>query len=263
MERYIKPVDTHCHIDNPQYDDDRDGIIENISENLLFAVNIGYDIASSEASIKLAYENSNIFASVGIHPTDIGDEWTSEIEGKLETMARMEKVVAVGEIGLDYHWMTKPKETQKLWLRKQMEIAKRVGKPVVIHTREATADTVEILKEYPEVSGVLHCYPGSYETAVEVMENYYFGVGGVLTFKNSKKTVEFIEKIPLDRVVLETDSPYLTPEPNRGKRNTPLNVEYVAKKIALIKGITYEEVVEITDRNAVKLYGVTDVFRNR
>ncbi|MGL4253677.1 MAG: TatD family hydrolase [Fusobacteriaceae bacterium] len=261
MREYTKPVDTHCHIDNAQYDGDRGEIIENIKNSLLFAVNIGYDIPSSEESMKLALENDNIFASVGIHPTDIGDEWTVETEKKLEEMGKQEKVVAIGEIGLDYHWMTKPKETQKLWFRKQMELAEKLGKPVVVHTREATHDTVEILKEFPGVRGVLHCYPGSYETACEIMENYYFGVGGVLTFKNSKKSVEFVKEMPLERIVLETDSPYLTPEPNRGKRNTPLNVEHVARKIAQIKGMTYEEVVEITDRNAIKLYGVERCFQ--
>lgn len=257
----VKPVDTHCHIDNQQYDEDRQSIIENIRENLLFAVNIGYDIASSERSVKLAIENTNIFASIGIHPTDVEDEWTLEIEEKLEEMGRCEKVVAIGEIGLDYHWMTKEKEVQKTWFRKQMELAEKLQKPVVIHTRDATHDTVEILKEFPNVKGVLHCYPGSYETAREVMSNYYFGVGGVITFKNSKKSVEFIKEIDLERIVLETDSPYLTPEPNRGKRNSPLNVEHVARKIAEIKEITYEEVVEITNRNAIKLYGVERCFQ--
>lgn len=256
MEKKLKFVDTHCHIDNKMYDEDRENIIREIEEKLLFAVNIGYDIRSSEASIKLSEEHPNIFAAIGIHPTDIGDEFDSEIEEKLLKMASHEKVVGIGEIGLDYHWMTKEKEIQKNWFRAQMRLAEKVNKPVVIHTREATADTVEILKEFPNVKGVLHCYPGSYETAHEIENSYYFGVGGVLTFKNSKKTVEFVKKIPLERIVIETDAPYLTPEPNRGKRNNPIYVEFVAKKIAEIKGITLEEVVEVTNENAKKLYNL-------
>lgn len=256
MEKKLKFVDTHCHIDNSQYDEDRAEIIREIEEKLLFAVNIGYDMASSAASLKLAEENPNIFATVGIHPTDIGDEFTQEVEEKLHKLAAHEKVVAVGEIGLDYHWMTKEKEVQKEWFRAQMKLAENMGKPVVIHTREAMADTVEILKEFPNVRGVMHCYPGSYETAHEIEKNYYFGVGGVLTFKNSKKTVEFVKKIPLERIVIETDSPYLTPEPNRGKRNNPVYVEFVARKIAEIKEITLEEVVAATNENAKKLYNL-------
>ncbi|MGL5051123.1 MAG: TatD family hydrolase [Fusobacteriaceae bacterium] len=252
----MKLVDTHCHLDNSQYDYDRENILKEIEENMEFVVNIGCDEKSSKKSLELAKKYKNIYATIGIHPTDIAKIFTNDDYETLKNMAKEEKVVAIGEIGLDYHWMTQPEEVQKNWLRKQMELAKELNKPVVIHTREAIADTVEILKEFPEVKGILHCYPGSYETAKEIMENYYFGVGGVLTFKNSKKTVEFVKCIPLEKIVIETDAPYLTPEPYRGKRNHPEYVKFVVQKIAEIKGISYEEVLETTTNNAKKIYGI-------
>lgn len=252
----MKLVDTHCHLDNSQYDADREELLKKIEENMEFVVNIGYDLNSSKNSIELAKKYKNIYATIGIHPTDIGDSFTEEDYNNLKTLGMEEKVVAIGEIGLDYHWMTKEKEVQANWFRKQMELARELKKPVVIHTREATADTVAILKEFPDVKGILHCYPGSYETASEIMENYYFGVGGVLTFKNSKKTVEFVKQIPLEKIVIETDAPYLTPEPYRGKRNHPEYVKFVVEKIAEIKGVTFEEVLSVTTENAKKIYGI-------
>ena len=171
-------------------------------------------------------------------------------------MAKDKKVLAIGEIGLDYHWMTRPKEEQQEIFRRQMKVAERVGKPVVIHSRDAIEDTVKILKEFPLVKGIFHCYPGSVETALQVMDNYYFGIGGVLTFKNAKKLVEVVKNIPLEKLILETDCPYMAPTPFRGKRNEPIYVEYVAKKIAEIKEITYEEVAEATNLNTRKAYNM-------
>ena len=252
----MKLVDTHCHLDNSQYDSDREEILNLIEQNMEFVVNIGYDLESSKNSIELAKKYKNIYATIGIHPTDISEVFTQNDYEVLKALADNEKVVAIGEIGLDYHWMTQEKEVQKNWFKKQLEIAKELNKPVVVHTREAIADTVEILKEFPEVKGIVHCYPGSYETAKEIMENYYFGVGGVLTFKNSKKTVEFVKCIPLEKIVIETDAPYLTPEPYRGKRNHPEYVKFVVEKIAEIKEISFEEVLETTTNNAKKIYGI-------
>lgn len=251
----IKLIDSHCHIDNEKFDEDRDEVLERIKENLEFAVNIGYDLNSSKKSIELSEKYDFIYAVVGVHPTDITG-YNDELEEKIEELAGNPKVLAVGEIGLDYHWMTEPKEKQQEVFRKQIEIARRVGKPIVVHTREATRDTLDILKEYPDVRGILHCYPGSFESAEEIMDNYYFGVGGVLTFKNSKKLKETVEKLPMDRIIVETDCPYLTPEPYRGKRNEPIYVEYVAQKIAEIKGISYEEVVRISNENTKKAYNI-------
>ena len=249
----MKLVDTHCHLDNEKFDEDRLEVIERIKENLEFCVNIGYDLASSKKSLELAKEYDFIYAVIGVHPIDIA-EYDEEVEKELELLGKNPKVVAIGEIGLDYHWMTEPKEIQQERFKRQLELAERLNKPVVIHTRDAMEDTVNILKEYPNITGVIHCYPGSLETAKQLVDRFYLGIGGTLTFKNSKKVVEVVKDIPLDRIVIETDCPYLTPEPFRGKRNEPIYVEYVAKKIAEIKEISVEDVTKITTENAKKLY---------
>lgn len=251
----MKLVDTHCHLDNEKFDEDRLEVIERIKENLEFCVNIGYDLVSSKKSLELAKEYDFIYAVIGVHPIDIA-EYSEEVEKELELLGKNPKVVAIGEIGLDYHWMTEPKEVQQERFKSQLELAERLNKPVVIHTRDAMEDTVNILKEYPNITGVIHCYPGSLETAKQLVDRFYLGIGGTLTFKNSKKAVEVVKDIPLDRIVIETDCPYLTPEPFRGKRNEPLYVEYVAKKIAEIKEISVEDVIKITTENAKKLYRI-------
>ncbi len=251
----MRLVDTHCHLDNEKFDEDRLDVIDRIKGNLEFCVNIGYDLASSKKSLELAKKYDFIYAVIGVHPIDIA-EYNEEIEKELELLAKDSKVGAIGEIGLDYHWMTEPKEIQQERFRRQLELAKRLNKPVVIHTRDAMEDTVNILKEYPNITGVIHCYPGSLETAKQLVDRFYLGIGGTLTFKNSKKIVEVVKNIPLDRIVIETDCPYLTPEPFRGKRNEPIYVEYIAKKIAEIKEITVEDVAKITTENAKKLYRI-------
>ena len=251
----MKLVDTHCHLDNEKFDEDRLEVIERIKENLEFCVNIGYDLASSKKSLELAKEYDFIYAVIGVHPIDIA-EYSEEVEKELEILGKNPKVVAIGEIGLDYHWMTEPKEVQQERFKRQLELAERLNKPVVIHTRDAMEDTVNILKEYPNITGVIHCYPGSLETAKQLVDSFYLGIGGTLTFKNSKKAVEVVKDIPLDRIVIETDCPYLTPEPFRGKRNEPIYVEYVAKKIAEIKEISVEDVTKVTTENAKKLYRI-------
>ncbi|WP_330111302.1 TatD family hydrolase [Cetobacterium somerae] len=251
----MKLVDTHCHLDNEKFDEDRLEVIERIKENLEFCVNIGYDLASSKKSLELAKKYDFIYAVIGVHPIDIA-EYDEEVEKELELLGKNPKVVAIGEIGLDYHWMTEPKEVQQERFKRQLELAERLNKPVVIHTRDAMEDTVNILKEYPNITGVIHCYPGSLETAKQLVDRFYLGIGGTLTFKNSKKAVEVVKDIPLDRIVIETDCPYLTPEPFRGKRNEPIYVEYVAKKIAEIKEISVEDVTKITTENAKKLYRI-------
>ncbi|MGL4510310.1 TatD family hydrolase [Cetobacterium sp.] len=251
----MKLVDTHCHLDNEKFDEDRLEVIERIKENLEFCVNIGYDLASSKKSLELAKEYDFIYAVIGVHPIDIA-EYSEEVEKELEILGKNPKVVAIGEIGLDYHWMTEPKEVQQERFKRQLELAERLNKPVVIHTRDAMEDTVNILKEYPNITGVIHCYPGSLETAKQLVDRFYLGIGGTLTFKNSKKAVEVVKDIPLDRIVIETDCPYLTPEPFRGKRNEPIYVEYVAKKIAEIKEISVEDVTKVTTENAKKLYRI-------
>lgn len=251
----MKLIDTHCHLDGEQYNEDREVILKEVGEKLELAVNIGYDLESSKRTIKLAEENKFIYGVIGVHPVDIGS-LSDEVLEELEKLASHPKVVALGEMGLDYHWMKDSKEIQKAGFRKQLNLAKKLGKPVVIHSRDAMEDTINILleKEYKDLKGIIHCYPGSFESAKQLMENYYFGIGGVVTFKNSKKTVEAVSKIPLDRIVIETDAPYLTPAPNRGKRNHPNYVEDIAKKIAEIKGLSLEDVIRITTKNAKDIY---------
>lgn len=251
----MKIVDSHCHLDNERYIEDLEEILKLIKEKLEFCVNIGCDLKTSLKSIELAEQNENIYATVGVHPIDIG-EFSENIQTKLEELASNKKVVAIGEIGLDYYHMSAPKEIQILGFEKQLQLAEKIGKPVVIHSRDAISDTVEILNRYKNITGVIHCYSGSVEVAKSLIDRFYIGISGTITFKNAKKLVEVVKEIPLERLVIETDSPHLTPEPFRGKRNQPTYVEYVAQKIAEIKGIDVEEVIEITTKNAKKLYRI-------
>lgn len=258
LERKIlnmKRIDSHVHLNDERFDVDREEVLQRIQEEMDFVVNIGYDLESSQISLDYARKYPFIYATVGLHPAE-EEEYTEELEKIFERMAKEEKVLAIGEIGLDYHWMVKRKEEQQEIFRKQLALAERLGKPVVIHTREAMEDTVKILKEFPRIKGILHCYPGSVETAKQMVDRFYLGIGGVLTFKNAKKLVEVVKEIPLEHLILETDCPYMAPTPYRGQRNEPIYTKEVAMKIAELKGISYEEVVEVTNQNTRKAYGM-------
>lgn len=251
-----KIIDTHTHIYDKQFEEDFDDVIDRIENQLEGIVSIGFDLESSQKSIELAKKYNFVHAVVGVHPVDIS-KYNDEVEKEIEKLAlNEEKVVAIGEIGLDYHWMADPKEVQAEGFRKQMALAERVKKPVVIHTREALQDTLDILAEFPNVGGILHCYPGSYQAAKPFLDRYFLGIGGTLTFKNNKKTKELVEVLPLEKIVIETDCPYLTPVPFRGKRNEPIYTKYVAEEIAKIKNISVEEVIKVTTENAKKIYGI-------
>ncbi len=251
-----KIIDTHTHIYDKQFEEDFDDVIDRIENQLEGIVSIGFDLESSQKSVELAKKYNFIHAVVGVHPVDIS-KYNDEVEKEIEKLAlNEEKVVAIGEIGLDYHWMADPKDVQAEGFRKQMALAERVKKPVVIHTREALQDTLDILAEFPNVGGILHCYPGSYEAAKPFLGRYFLGIGGTLTFKNNRKTKELVEVLPLEKIVIETDCPYLTPVPFRGKRNEPIYTSYVAEEIARIKNISVEEVIKITTENAKKIYGI-------
>lgn len=251
-----KIIDTHTHIYDKQFEEDFDDVIDRIENQLEGIVSIGFDLESSQKSVELAKKYNFVHAVVGVHPVDIS-KYNDEVEKEIEKLAlNEEKVVAIGEIGLDYHWMADPKEVQAEGFRKQMALAEKVKKPVVIHTREALQDTLDILTEFPNVGGILHCYPGSYEAAKPFLDRYFLGVGGTLTFKNNKKTKELVEVLPLEKIVIETDCPYLTPVPFRGKRNEPIYTSYVAEEIAKIKNISVEEVIKVTTENAKKIYGI-------
>jgi len=251
-----KIIDTHTHIYDKQFEEDFDDVMKRIEDELEGIVSIGFDLESSLKSIELANRYSFVNAVIGVHPVDI-KKYNDKVEKELERLALTEKkVVAIGEIGLDYHWMEDPKDVQIAGFRKQMELAERVKKPVVIHTREALQDTLDVLKDYKNVGGILHCYPGSLEAAKPFLDRYYLGIGGTLTFKNNKKTKELVKELPLEKIVLETDCPYLTPVPFRGKRNEPVYTKYVAEEVARIKEISVEEVIKITTENAKKIYGM-------
>lgn len=250
-----KLIDSHVHLNDSRYDEDREEVLKRIEDELDFVVNIGYNLESSKISVDYAKKYDFIYATVGLHPAE-EEEYDDNFESEIRKLALEKKVLAIGEIGLDYHWMTKTKEEQARIFRRQMSLASELGLPVVIHTRDAMQDTVDILEEFPQVGGIIHCYPGSYEIAKKMSSRYFIGVGGVLTFKNAKKLVETVEKLPLEHIVIETDCPYMTPVPHRGKRNEPVYTRFVAEKIAQIKGISLEEVIEITNKNTRKAYGM-------
>ena len=251
-----KIIDTHTHIYDKQFENDFDDVMKRIENELEGIVSIGFDLESSLKSVELANRYSFVNAVIGVHPVDI-KKYNDKVEKELERLALTEKkVVAIGEIGLDYHWMEDPKDVQIAGFRKQMELAERVKKPVVIHTREALQDTLDVLKDYKNVGGILHCYPGSLEAAKPFLDRYYLGIGGTLTFKNNKKTKELVKELPLEKIVLETDCPYLTPVPFRGKRNEPAYTKYVVEEVARIKEISVEQVIKVTTENAKKIYGM-------
>ncbi|PLR93314.1 TatD family hydrolase [Bacillus sp. T33-2] len=251
--------DTHVHLNAEQFQEDLQEVIDRaLNEGVSTMVVVGFDRPTITKAIELADTYDFIYASVGWHPVDAVDMTADDLVW-LRELSGHPKVVALGEMGLDYYWDKSPKEIQKEVFRKQIQLAKEVKLPIIIHNRDATADIVEILKEEDaaEVGGIMHCYSGSVEIARECIDmNFYISLGGPVTFKNAKKPKEVAESIPLDRLLIETDCPYLTPHPYRGKRNEPAYVKLVAEQIAQLKGITLEEVAEKTASNAKKLFGI-------
>ncbi len=250
--------ETHAHYDAEQFDQDRDELLASLpSRGVEVVVNIGASLDGCRQSVALAKKYPHVYAAVGVHPDEVG-ELNAETFAWLQTQYDYEKVVAVGEIGLDYYWDNESHDTQKKWFIEQLKLAKERQLPVVIHSRDATEDTLEIMKEYGrELGGVIHCFSGSVEVAREYVKmGYYLGIGGVVTFKNSRKLKEVVMDTPLEYLVLETDCPYLAPTPNRGKRNDSTQLQYVAEEIANLKGVSYEEVVAVTRANGRKLYGI-------
>ena len=251
--------ETHAHYDDDRFKDDRDETIKRVHEKgVAPIINVGASIGSTMTTIELAKKYDFIYAAVGVHPSDIAD-LNEETFAWLREQTAWERTVAVGEIGLDYYWDKEPQvqENQRYWFKRQLELAKEKDLPVIIHSRDAAEDTMQILKETPmrEMPGVIHCYSYSVEMAREFLKmGYDIGVGGVLTFKNAKKLRAVVEEIPLERILLETDCPYMAPEPHRGERNSSLFIPYVVEKIAEIKSISTEEVLQTTNANAKKLF---------
>lgn len=251
--------ETHAHFDDKAFDEDRFELLESMNEHGIGCiVNIGASLDSTRSSIELAEKYNFIYAAAGVHPSDT-DELDDENFKWLEEQTRHDKVVAVGEIGLDYHWDEPSRDIQQYWFRRQLDLAREVGKPVVIHSREAAKDTMDIMKEMraSDIGGVIHCYSYSLEMAREFVDmGFYIGIGGVVTFKNGKKLQEVAKNIPLDRILLETDCPYLAPEPHRGERNSSLYLPLIAEKIAQLRDIDVDEVISQTSINAKNMYKI-------
>ncbi|MEM1505837.1 TatD family hydrolase [Domibacillus sp. 8LH] len=249
--------DTHVHLNADQFQEDIEEVIGRAQEaGVHRMVVVGFDRLTIERAMELIENYDFLYAAVGWHPVDAID-MTDEDLAWIEELAAHPKVVAIGEMGLDYHWDKSPKDIQKDVFRRQIALAKRVKLPIVIHNREATQDIVDILKEEgaEEVGGIMHCFSGSAETALECVKmNFYISLGGPVTFKNAKKPKEVAEAVPLEKLLIETDCPYLAPHPYRGKRNEPAYVKLVAQEIAALKGITYEEVAAATTQNANTLF---------
>lgn len=251
--------DTHAHYDDEQFNSGREALLASLPDcGIKRVVNVGASIASTKNSIELAEKYDFIYAAVGVHPSEIA-ELNEERFLWLKELTKLEKVVAVGEIGLDYYWDKEEtvQERQRYWFRRQMDLARETGLPVIVHSRDAAEDTLRVMKEAhaEEIPGVIHCYSYSPELAKEFIKmGYYIGVGGVVTFKNAKKLKETVEQIPLERILLETDCPYMAPEPYRGKRNDSGYIPYIIEKIAEIKKVTTKEVEAVTWQNAMNFY---------
>lgn len=248
--------DSHAHYNDEQFDIDRDSLLASLPEaGIVGIINCGTDVKSSLESLEMAEKYPFVYAACGYHPESALD-FTDDNLLEIEKMLAHEKCVAVGEIGLEYHYDFVPKDVQKYVFEKHLELAVKYDMPVIVHDREAHADTMELLKKY-NPKGVLHCYSGSAEMAKEVLKmGMYIGLGGAVTFKNAVKPVEVAEMIPLDRLLLETDCPYMAPVPMRGKRNNSAYIEYVAEKIADIRGISSQELLCITAENTKKLFNI-------
>lgn len=254
-------IDSHAHLDDRKFNKDQEDLIGRFDEDgLEFVVNIGSDIETSRASVALAQKYEKIYAAIGIHPHD-ADSYNEKIEQELIALSKEDKVVALGEIGLDYYYDNSPREVQKEVFERQLELAHSLNLPIVIHSREATKDTFDRIKnhleKYPEDKVLIHCFSGSLETMKEYIRlGCYIALGGAVTFKNARVPKEVAIEVPLDRLLLETDSPYLTPEPLRGKRNEPSYVRYVGDFIANLRKMNLDDLLEKTAENTKEFYGI-------
>lgn len=252
--------ETHAHYEDSRFDGDREALLKGLPKlGISPVINVGSQLSTTEASVELAKKYNFIYAAVGIHPSEIGDLNMEQTIERLRELSRYKKTVAIGEIGLDYYWDKEPvvQSRQREWFRAQLKLAEEEQLPVIIHSRDAAQDTLEIATEAAErkISGVIHCYSCSPEIAeIYVKSGFYIGVGGVVTFKNAKKLVRTVEAIPLEHILLETDCPYMAPEPHRGKRNDSGYIPCVVKKIAEIKGISEKLVEDVTYANACRLF---------
>jgi TatD DNase family protein len=255
----MKLIDTHAHIDFPVYNEDRLEVIRRAREaGLEYIVDVGADLPSSHRAVELSQVIEGVYATVGIHPHD-ADKLDDKAMKILKDLSKADRVVAIGEIGLDFYYDNSPRDIQKDAFRRQLGLAREIGLPVVIHTRDADEDTLSILKgeHIEKIGGILHCFNSDIKMANECLNlNLYIAFGGMITFKKSESLRQVVKEVPLNRILIETDSPYLAPNPYRGKRNEPSYVRYVADKIAEIKGISLEEVAQYSTDNAKKVYRI-------
>lgn len=249
--------DTHTHYDDKKFSKDYEEIINNLRKNNIEKIcNIGIDLATSHFSVKLAQKYENVYSTVGVHPHNVGDMTNNTLKA-IEELLDEDKVVGLGEIGLDFHYNFASKEEQIYWFKKQLDLAKKKNKPVVVHAREADQQTFDIIKESGISKGVLHCFCGSKELGIEYVKlGFKLGIGGVVTFKNAKNIIEVVKNIDLKNLVIETDAPYLTPVPYRGKRNESKYLKYVCEKIGEIKNISSIEVEQVTYQNSLELFNI-------
>lgn len=249
--------ESHAHYDDEAFDEDREELLSTLQEKgISYVINVGASIQTTKNTIALTEKYPFLYGAAGVHPSETA-ELDEEKFSWLKEQCTLPKIVAVGEIGLDYYWEEPEHDIQKKWFERQLELAREVKLPVIIHSREAAKDTFDMMKALhaEEMGGVIHCFSYTKEMAREYLNmGYFFGIGGVVTFQNAKKQREAVEYIPIEQILLETDSPYLAPVPNRGKRNSSLNIPYIAEAIAQIKGISCEEVTAVTERNAKKLF---------
>ena len=250
--------DTHAHYDDRAFHDDRHELLPRLNQEagVSLILDPGCDVDSSRAAIALAEQHSFVYAAVGFHPEEL-EQYSETGFEEIKRLAAHPKCVAIGEIGLDYYWDDSHKAEQKALFRKQIELALELCKPVIVHDREAHGDSLAIVRDYPALKGVFHCFSGSVEMATELLKRgWYLGFDGPLTYKNARKALEVLEICPMDRLLIETDSPYLSPVPMRGKRNDSGNLPYIAQKIAELKGLSQEEVAAITMENGKRLFKI-------
>lgn len=254
--------DTHAHYDDKQFDQDREELLASMKDNGIGTiVDVGSNMETSAWIVEAVKRYPMMYGAVGVHPSDTADLTDADMD-TLKKYTAMDKILAIGEIGLDYYWDEPERDIQKKWFEAQIELAREVKLPIIIHSRDAAKDTYDVMKALhtEDIGGVVHCFSYSKEMARQFLDmGFYIGIGGVVTFKNAKTLKEVAAYTPLDRIVLETDCPYLSPEPNRGKRNSSLNLNYVAEALSQIKGVDKEELIAVTEENARRLYRMREV----
>ena len=249
--------DTHAHYDDSQFDGDRDDVLSSAVEaGVSLILNASSGLRSAEITLEMADKYPSVYAAIGVHPHD-SREMTDDTVTVLKDLLRHPKAKAVGEIGLDYHYDFSPRDVQKRRFREQLELARSICKPVVVHEREALQDTLDTIRDFRDLTGVVHCFSGSWETAKIILDmGWYLSFTGVITFKNARKALEVVERMPSDRIMIETDCPYLSPEPMRGRRNSSLYLPYISGKVAQIRGISPEEAAALTMQNGKRFFGI-------